>query len=151
MVMNSKVTSTLALVAAAGGFFLAAVRAQAPPSRTVWDGVYTEEQANRGRTVYDERCAACHGPALEGVEMAPALTGSQFLSTWSGQSVGDLFERTRTTMPQDDPGSLSQRVNADVMAYLLLANNFPPGKVALPRQTMILNQIVIEAKKPEQE
>ncbi len=148
--MNSKVISVVAVVAAAGGFFLAAIRAQAP-SRTVWDGVYTEEQADRGRSVYDERCAACHGSALEGVEMAPALTGSEFLSTWNGQSVGDLFERTRITMPEDDPGGLSRAVNADIMAFLLLANEFPPGKFALPRQSMLLNQILIEATNRDQE
>jgi cytochrome c len=113
--------------------------------------VYTEGQADRGRTVYEERCALCHGQSLEGVEMAPALTGGQFLSTWNGQSVGDLYERMRTTMPVDDPGSLSRAANADVMAFLLRANKFPSGKVDLPRQNIVLNQILIEAKKRDQE
>ena len=132
------------------GFSLA-ILAQAPPSRSVWDGVYTEEQAERGRALYDERCGLCHGQALEGVEMAPPLAGSEFLSTWNGQSLGDFFERTRTTMPQDDPGGLSRAENADITAYLLRANKFPAGKIALPRQTMILNQILIEARKRDQE
>jgi quinoprotein glucose dehydrogenase len=148
--MNIKLASGVAVVVAAGGFFLAAVQAQAP-ARSVWDGVYTEGQADRGRTVYEERCALCHGQSLEGVEMAPALTGGQFLSTWNGQSVGDLYERMRTTMPVDDPGSLSRAANADVMAFLLRANKFPSGKVDLPRQNIVLNQILIEAKKRDQE
>jgi len=146
--MNIRVILPIFVVV--GGFVLAALQAQAP-TRTVWDGVYTEEQAEKGRAVYEERCAACHGRALEGVEMAPALRGSQFLSNWNGQTVGDLFERTRTTMPQDDPGGLSRAVNADIMAFVLQANSFPAGKFALPRQDIVLNQIRIEAKKSGQE
>ena len=125
-----------------------ALRAQERP-RTVWDGVYTEAQATRGQGLYEKHCGVCHGETLEGIEMAPALVGGDFLDKWAGQSVGDLFERTRITMPQDKPGKLSREVNADIMAYLLKVNEFPAGEGELPRDTQILKQIRIVTIRPE--
>ena len=40
-------------------------------SQTVWDGVYTAEQAKRGAEVYANHCASCHGLALTGGEVCP--------------------------------------------------------------------------------
>src|SRR3954467_5216444 len=81
---------------------------QAQTSRTTWDGVYTEAQAARGATVYAATCAQCHGPTLSGAE-GPPLTGVDFASNWNGLSLGELFERVRTSMPPDDPSRLSAR------------------------------------------
>lgn len=145
--MKMKIT-TLGIAAAAAALFTG-LGAQEQPSRSVWDGVYTQEQAHRGRELYGQHCAACHGESLEGVEMAPALTGGDFLDKWTGQTVGDLFERIRTTMPQNKPGRLSRDVNVDITAYILSANDFPAGKTDLPRDTLILKQIRIDATKPE--
>jgi mono/diheme cytochrome c family protein len=75
------------------------VRAQ--PTKSVWDGVYTQAQADRGKQGYAEQCASCHGPELTGGEMAPALAGGEFLAGWDGLTVGDLFERIRISMPQN--------------------------------------------------
>src|SRR5260370_22784361 len=93
---------------------LAVILAQSPPSRSVWDGVYTAEQAKRGQGLYNTQCASCHGDTLGGGESAPALAGAEFMSNWSGLTVGDLFERTRTSMPQSKPGSLSRELNAHI-------------------------------------
>ena len=92
-------------------FALCAVRAQEPaPSRSVWDGVYTEEQSKRGETVYQKECASCHGASLGGGESAPPLTGGAFLSNWNGLTLGDLFDRIRKTMQRVAPaGSLVSR------------------------------------------
>jgi S-disulfanyl-L-cysteine oxidoreductase SoxD len=117
------------------------------PSKSVWDGVYTEEQAKRGEPLYAKYCAGCHGKEMEGIEMAPALAGADFLDKWSGQTVGDLFERTRTTMPLNQPGGLSRDVNVDIMAYMLRGNQFPAGDTALPRDTAGMKLIRIEAIK----
>jgi mono/diheme cytochrome c family protein len=119
----------------------------AQTSRSVWDGVYTGEQAKRGLAVYGKECASCHGSDLTGGEAAPPLTGAGFLSNWTGQTVGDLFERTRQSMPQNDPGKLSRAQNADVLAYLLASNGFPEGKAELDKQTEALKQIRIDEKK----
>jgi mono/diheme cytochrome c family protein len=118
-------------------------------SRSVWDGVYSADQAKRGQARYTELCASCHGDTLGGGESAPPLAGGEFLSNWNSLTVGDLFDRTRSTMPQNNPGSLSREANAEIMAYLLNANQFPPGKDALPQASEVLKEIRIEAIKPE--
>jgi cytochrome c len=120
----------------------------AEPSRSVWDGIYTEEQAKRGDPLYSQKCASCHGPDLTGGELAPALTGAEFTSNWSGLSVGDLFERIRISMPQDNPGSLSRQQIADILAFVLSKGGFPAGTTELPREGEVLKQIRFEATKP---
>src|SRR5258705_8696563 len=97
--------------------------------RSVWDGIYTTEQAKRGQALYNAQCASCHGDTLAGGESAPALTGGEFLSSWNGLTVGDLFDRTRATMPQNKPGSLSREAGAEILAYVLSRNEFPAGKI----------------------
>ena len=124
--------------------------ATAPPAQadSVWAGVYTEEQATRGEAVYLQTCASCHGLDLEGGDMTTALTGATFSSNWNDLSLGDLFERIRISMPMDNPGTLSRQQNADVIAYILKANNWPAGGTELARQLMVLRQIKIEAVAP---
>jgi mono/diheme cytochrome c family protein len=122
---------------------------RAEEARTVWDGVYTNEQAARGDAIYGEACASCHGATLLGGEMAPALVGSDFLSNWNGLTVGDLVERVRVSMPQNDPGSLSRQRSADVVALVLRANQFPVGASELPREAELLKQIGIQPTRPE--
>jgi mono/diheme cytochrome c family protein len=119
----------------------------AQPTKSVWDGVYTEEQANRGKQGYADQCASCHGPELTGGEMAPALAGGEFMAGWDGLTVGDLFERIRISMPQNSPGSLSNAQNADILAFMLASNKFPTGSTELAKDAMILKTIKFEAKK----
>ena len=121
---------------------------QAQPTKSVWDGVYTEEQAKRGGPMYSEQCASCHGPELMGGEMAPPLATGDFLAGWDGLTIGDLFERIRISMPQNNPGSLSGQQNADILAFILSANKFPVGQTELSNQGMALKDIKFEAKKP---
>ena len=61
-----------------------AVAAAAQTTRSVWDGVYTTEQAARGKALFTKECAACHGPELTGGESAPPLEGGGFISNWNG-------------------------------------------------------------------
>lgn len=95
--------------------------------RRPWDGTFSAAQAERGRAAYRESCARCHGEDLAGAESSPALKGTAFPASWSGKSVGDLLERTRRTMPTDNPGGLEQRRYADIVAYVLSANGFRAG------------------------
>jgi S-disulfanyl-L-cysteine oxidoreductase SoxD len=126
-------------------------RAQETPttSRSVWDGVYTEEQAKRGAEIYRKECASCHGDTLVGGGGAAPLTGSAFLSNWNGLTVGDLFERIRKTMPQGSLGKLTKQQDSDVLSYLLSFNKFPAGKAELQKQVEFLREIRFEATKPE--
>lgn len=122
--------------------------AQEQESRSVWDGVYTEEQAKRGEPVYQKECGACHGDALTGGESAPPLSGGAFLANWNGLTLGDLFDRIRKTMPQSSPGKLTRQQYADVLALMLSVNKFPAGKTEVHKQSEMLKEIRFEAVKP---
>jgi len=114
---------------------------------SVWDGVFTEAQAKRGEAAYLQYCASCHGSALEGADVAPALVGGTFTSNWNDLTVGDLYERIRTTMPLDSPGKLSRQQDADVIAFLLKMNAWPSGASELAPDAGALKQVKIEATK----
>lgn len=126
---------------------LCAVVAVAQSPRTVWDGAFTEGQAKRGEAISQKECVNCHGSELSGGEEAPALEGGAFLSNWNGLTVGDLFDRIRKSMPQDDPSRLTRQQDADVLAYILRLNRFPSGKSELATQSEVLKQIKIEPAK----
>ena len=118
----------------------------AADSRSVWDGVYTKQQAERGQATYAEECARCHGANLQGGDNNPELAGDSFVDGWNGRSVGDLFELSRLKMPLDDPGSLSRQQVSDVVAYILSVNKFPAGQKELETEGVPLKQIRIERK-----
>jgi len=117
-------------------FVLCVARAAAQAPATVWDGVYTEEQANRGGRVYGQYCAGCHGDQLLGQEIAPPLVGDAFNANWDGVTLGDLVNRIRTTMPQNSPGALSRAQTADVVAFMLQSGKFPAGSMPFDPQAM---------------
>ena len=81
-------------------------------------------------------------------EMAPPLVSSTFNANWNGMTLGDLMERTRTAMPQNNPGSLSRQQYADILALMLATGKFPAGQAELPRDTELLKLITFEASKP---
>ena len=132
-----------------GGFLLsmsyAVVIAQA--TRSVNEGVYTAEQAKRGEALYKENCSACHGDNLEGSGPMPPLAGKDFLASWQGKTVGDLFEKTSTTMPATAPGSLTPEQAADIISFLLSKDAYPAGSAALEAKTEPLLKIKIDAPK----
>jgi hypothetical protein len=106
--------------------------------RTIWDGVYTERQADRGQRLYERECVACH--------TRNEFTGPVFVGRWSGRTVHDLFETLRTTMPQENPGRLRRQEYADLAAYLFMRNEFPTGETELSADAGRLKQIRIEPK-----
>jgi mono/diheme cytochrome c family protein len=133
-------------IAIAAALLIAFLSAQ-EATRSVWDGVYTEAQAERGRPLYNQHCASCHADTLMGGEMSPPLVGGEFLSNWNGLTLGDLFERIRTTMPQNKAGKLSREVNSDITAYILSVNRFPAGKTELAHSAEFLKDIRIDTEK----
>lgn len=147
--MTSRTATAAALAAALiGGVYSVArveLRAQ---EQSVWDGIYTEEQAQRGSVIFDRECAQCHGPAGNGGSMAPALVGGAFSANYDTQTVGDLFERNKTTMPPGKENGLSSQQYADITAYILQVNKFPSGKTELSTQTPMLKGIKYLAQKP---
>jgi mono/diheme cytochrome c family protein len=137
------------LLSIAGGVLLAAIGlcAQSAP-RSVWDGVYTEEQAKRGAEVYGERCVRCHGETLMGgTDGAGALIGEKFNGNWNGVPLDQMIDRVRSSMPLDKPMTLSRQQTVDVMTYVFSANKIPAGKTELPRQAEMLGMIQYKAAK----
>jgi mono/diheme cytochrome c family protein len=115
---------TLTLV----GLLASGADAQTP--RTLQDGVYSDAQATQGQALYAEHCASCHGNALEGAQ-GPPLAGENFAAVWHNDSLFELVNKIRHTMPADNEGALTSQQSADVTAYLLRVGGFPAGSTAL--------------------
>lgn len=134
-----------ALVVAAG---IAAADGQTTAG-SIWDGVFTAEQARRGRLAYTGPCDRCHGYKLDGASddpdmlPAPPVAGGKFLREWNGRSVAALVEYVRTTMPKNNPGYLSSEEVADIVAYMLAASRVPAGGTSLETGADALATIVI--------
>ena len=118
--------------------------AMAQQGANVWDGVYTKAQAVRGEESYQERCSACHGAQMQGIEEAPTLIQGAFVYNWDGMPVSILFQRLRETMPLDDPKGTSRKIKADILAYIMSKNNFPEGQRPLPYQNSQLQKYALQ-------
>jgi quinoprotein glucose dehydrogenase len=126
------------------GFMMSGLYASlgAQEAKSAKDGVYTADQAKRGEALYKDNCAACHGEDLAGSGPMPALAGNDFITNW--KTVGDLFEKTHTSMPASAPGSLSEQQTSDIIAFLLSKSNFPAGTTELAAKQDALMLIKIE-------
>jgi S-disulfanyl-L-cysteine oxidoreductase SoxD len=125
-------------------FFYTSTMLSAPAAVSTSDGVYTADQAGRGDALYRQQCASCHGADLGGKEPTPPLAGDDFMTNWVGQTLDALFDRIQVSMPADHPNSLTRPQTADVLAYILNANKFAPGKSDLPVDADALKQIHID-------
>ena len=107
-------------------------------------GVYTTQQAGRGKTLYDSKCSTCHGADLSGGGTSPALAGPDFTEPWTNGPMSALFSVIHSTMPADQPGTLTAQQTADVIAFLLSSNKFPAGQTELPTDTDHLKNILFD-------
>ena len=117
------------------------------PRKTVWDGVYTADQATRGQALYKTHCGYCHRDDLIGGGSeagAPALKGPIFTIRWREQPLADMFVTIGTTMPQNKPDSLTPQVVIDIISFLLKSNNMPPGASELPADIESLKSVFME-------
>jgi cytochrome c5 len=152
--MRRILTAAVAVFAAAFAFSVTAHGQDAPAAiaapasaapSTVWDKVYTEAQATRGKEAYMAECSSCHSEDLGGSGYAPALKGDDFAFAWGEKSVGDFFERVRKLMPPDNPGSLPAQKYSDIVAYVLHENKYPAGDRELPAEAAALKLIKVTA------
>lgn len=134
-----------AAVETASGAGSASAAAMQETTSSTLDGVFTPAQARRGRRVYNQNCASCHGQGLRGGEMAPSVAGADFIVFWTELPVGVLFDRIKLTMPEDGPGRLSDQEYADVVAYMLDRNDYPAGENELSTDKAELDRIMIVA------
>jgi mono/diheme cytochrome c family protein len=106
-------------------------------------GVYTQEQAERGKASYGTHCAECHGGDLGGTSFGdgvPALKRDDFKT---GQTLKAVFDEVKRAMPFNAPGSLADGVYLDVIAYVLRENGYPAGQQELAPNADLLKGIVI--------
>jgi mono/diheme cytochrome c family protein len=121
----------------------------AGPVNTVWDGVYTVEQAARGQEHYDVFCANCHGVDMEGQGVdVPPLADEAFTKKWRGRTLKALFDLVSQAMPENRPGTLKPEVYSAVIAYILQENGFPAGVAELRHDSDVLARTTIESAPP---
>jgi S-disulfanyl-L-cysteine oxidoreductase SoxD len=117
------------------------VRAQ--EGRRIWDGVYTEAQAGRGKDAFENSCGRCHNNDLVGSERGPALKGDGFIAHWENDSLDRLFTKIRDTMPAGGIESVTDAAKLDILAYVLARNEAAPGKEELTLDSAKLEAITI--------
>jgi S-disulfanyl-L-cysteine oxidoreductase SoxD len=149
-----QLAATALLLVAIGVGATAAAQSASGPSATIWDGVYTAEQARRGEAAYTGPCDRCHGYKLDGAPEdpvmlpSPPVAGAKFLRKWRGQSLAVLFEYTRATMPSNNPGYLNDSDVADIVAYMLAASGAPAGSQVLQPSSVALARVMIVPRQP---
>jgi len=104
--------------------------------RTVNDGVYTEEQAEAGETLYAQHCILCHDKKY----FRPVL------KRWEGQPLSIMFTVMSTSMPESNPGFLSLEEYTDILAYILSLSRYEPGDTELDYQDGALDDLVVAAR-----
>ena len=141
---GAAVFASAVLVLGAGGD--ARAQGSSAPGKTIWDGIYTQGQSERGRTIFVASCGRCHNDELAGSERGPALRDDAFWQRWDNDSFDKLFTKVRDTMPQQGVDSLSDLQKADALAYVLAKNGAPAGPKDLGIELPDLEGITIVRK-----
>jgi cytochrome c peroxidase len=117
----------------------AAVRAQAPaaggPSTT--DGVYTTEQATKGKELFREKCESCHN--------AEKFSGAEWTRAYVGRPLSEV-NASMAEMPMDNPGSLTPDEIGTLIGYFLSLNKYPTGQAALKGDQDTLKGIMVSPR-----
>src|SRR5262249_6356872 len=108
---------------------------------TVWDGVFTAAQADRGRQAYALHCSSCHSNDLQG-GAGPALQGLQFIEDWREDNLRSLFTFIQARMPLRASGTLGEETYLDILTYILWMNSFPAGSKELTNDALDRTQLI---------
>jgi PQQ-dependent dehydrogenase (methanol/ethanol family) len=132
---------------AVGLFCCLAVAFSFAPSRASSvqsEHLFTQAQAERGRPLYAQHCASCHGQSLEGAPSSP-LAGERFMAKWGqgDRTLDDLFYIIKMQMPYGKPDSLSPQQYIDIVAFMLASNGYAAGPRELSADSATLKQIRI--------
>lgn len=146
--MQRTLPTGLAAVALAATLVAAVLQAQdrGDATVTIWDGVYTATQVERGKATFDLNCSRCHNSDLSGSDRGPALVGDAFLSNWTDGSLEAVFNLLRDSMPQGNASTVSDDSKVDVLAYILQANQLPAGDTELKADGAALDGIRVTRK-----
>jgi len=136
----------LGLMSAAVGLAMAGLGAQG--TRSVWDGVYTEAQAEQGTKLYTDQCSSCHGAEMRAGAGAPSLAGPEFTFGWDKKPLGELFDFIKSNMPPGQAGALKDDEYAAIVAAMLKRNGMPAAATALPATRAELDSVTFNEAKP---
>lgn len=125
--------AAFAVAVFAAGAIAASGQEAKPAGPTVWDGVYTEAQADRATTIFGTSCANCHTLGAEGTR---PLSGDKFWQSYTQKTVADLLTYVRTSMPNGQPGSLPAATYNDLVALILKSNGFPAGSAEVTAESV---------------
>jgi S-disulfanyl-L-cysteine oxidoreductase SoxD len=167
VVIGKSLVIALVAIGVAVVYSVAWTPIQAQPLRSIWDGVYSDAQAQRGEQLYRQHCSRCHGADLAGVpweavgrampdntrsyvhfDRTPEVTGPTFCANYDRLPLSDLVERIRISMPQNKPGMLTRKDVVDVVAYILSFGGVPLGRTELSDRLEALRKIQIVAYRP---
>ena len=115
---------------------------------SIWDGVYSDEQAERGERVYRQHCESCHAADMRGGPAARGLVGMGFQYVWKDRPLADLLAAMREKMPPGNPGLLDEAAYRDILAAVLQRNGFPSGTAELPADVQSLHGILLRWEPP---
>ena len=104
--------------------------------------LFTAAQADAATALYQEHCGDCHSMNLTG-GTGPALTGDDFWASWNKKTARNLYSRILTSMPQGNPGGLTEKEVLYLMAYILRGNGYPAGKTPLTAASQ-LDKVLLE-------
>lgn len=109
---------------------------------------FTRDQASAGRAAYRESCAVCHGAKLEGIHLSPSLVGDRFDQTWRGKSADVLSFHIRRMPPEgaEGHGTVNDETYTNILAYILISNDFEASDEALPIEMASLGKVKIPQK-----
>src|SRR5262249_2847217 len=110
--------------------------------RTIWDGIYTQTQAESGAELMAQ-CRGCHGNDFGGGQ-APALRGAKWLDYWREDTLDSMYLLIKESMPPRANSIMTESQALSVVAYILQANNLPTG--ASPLSISELPAIHIEGR-----
>jgi quinoprotein glucose dehydrogenase len=144
----------LVSVAAAGFLFFAGATVigsspgQSAPSHqgpfpTVWSGVYSKAEAQRGREVYKQLCSRCHGTDLKGGLTAPALVGDRFFDRWHDLRLGDVVAYIQAAMPREHQFYVSADSARAIVGLMLEESGVPAGQEDISTDASVQHAILI--------
>ncbi|ARO15590.1 cytochrome c551 [Ketogulonicigenium robustum] len=100
-------------------------------TRTIYDGVFTAEQAERGQTDWTASCASCHGPTGRGSSGGPRVIGPVINNKYADKPLQEYFDYVVANMPMGAPHSLSNEAYVDITAFILSSHGAEPGDAEL--------------------
>ena len=141
-ILPQRRVSILFVIAIVGAALGTGEESAAAQSKTVWDGVYTEQQAARGALSFTANCARCHSGSVSDGEEGRPLAGDRFWKSFRESTVDHLLDYVSRNMPNGAGGSLSADVYADVVAFILSRNGLPAGASELTKESAVGVQII---------